>query len=810
MRRALVVVDLRCPRGEAPTIFLASMDRPLIGEAHDVAAVPIAGWVLPKTGDILAMEVLSEPSVIARLLPVPRPDVERAYPRIGAGRQPGFATKLMLTAVHRELELKIRAVFKNQARTDICSIVLQPVPIEADLVSVVIPCYNHAHHLREAIQSVLQQTYANVQLIVVDDGSVDNTREVAHHYPGIEYLVQENRGLGAARNAGLAECEGEFVLFLDADDRLLPDALASGVEALRKSPESALAVGRHARVTSQGDLMWLSSEHGSEEIGFASLLERNVIAMHGSVLYRRSVVQSMGEFSTFRRLSGTEDYDLYLRIARNHRICAHGTVMAEYRQHGSNMSHDARRMLAGSVNALRRQRAAGGLTASERAALSDGLGYWREWYGRRLVQSLAQDARGGHWRQVASSVAHLARFDPSRTGSALRTLFVANRLGSGRPNRPDRSLRSRQRPPSPLEHAPGAGAGRGAQGLVLLYHSLASAAHDPWSLCVSPRHFEEHLQVLQDLAVPRSLRELRQDLVSGEMPQGSVCLTFDDGYADNLFVGVPALERHEIPATVFVASGFVGPAQPFWWDWLAEVLLSEDTPLPEEVLRRLGGEDERVIESAEIGEEPRPTRRWRGWEAPTARRQMHFRRLWDILRAAPIHQRDALLAELRQAFDNNLPEFDRRSLSAAELAQLSSSELIEVGGHTVNHPALALLGSAAQEDEISGCKRMLENLSGGKVEAFAYPYGGAGDLTGETVELVRRCGFQLACRAEPGAVISGSDPLQIPRMVVEDWDGDEFAKHLAGWLTHGESDFRSASSSMRPTSSDQPRKQSCR
>src|SRR5215218_2770225 len=96
---------------------------------------------------------------------------------------------------------------------------------EGGLVSVVIPCYNQAHFLDEAIESVLSQSYTNFEVIVVDDGSEDETARVASGYaledPRVCLIRQQNRGLAGARNRGLAEARGEYVVFLDSDDRLL-------------------------------------------------------------------------------------------------------------------------------------------------------------------------------------------------------------------------------------------------------------------------------------------------------------------------------------------------------------------------------------------------------------------------------------------------------------------------------------------------------------------------------------------------------------------------------------------------------------
>src|SRR5713101_4173715 len=115
------------------------------------------------------------------------------------------------------------------------------------LVSVIIPSYNHAQFLGQAIESVLAQSYSNFELIVVDDGSTDNTTEVARRYSPVRYIYQENAGLSSARNSGLRQSRGEFLVFLDADDRLLPHALETGISCMREHPECAFVSG-HCRV----------------------------------------------------------------------------------------------------------------------------------------------------------------------------------------------------------------------------------------------------------------------------------------------------------------------------------------------------------------------------------------------------------------------------------------------------------------------------------------------------------------------------------------------------------------------------------
>src|SRR5918995_2122102 len=123
---------------------------------------------------------------------------------------------------------------------------------QEDLVTVVIPCYNQAHFLSEAIESVLAQDHPHIEVVVVDDGSTDNTAKVAARCPQVHLIRQHNQGLSAARNAGLESSHRDYIVFLDADDRLLPGAVGAGLEVLRAHPECAFAFGHYRYVTNDG------------------------------------------------------------------------------------------------------------------------------------------------------------------------------------------------------------------------------------------------------------------------------------------------------------------------------------------------------------------------------------------------------------------------------------------------------------------------------------------------------------------------------------------------------------------------------
>jgi glycosyltransferase involved in cell wall biosynthesis len=260
-------------------------------------------------------------------------------------------------------------------------------PIYPDhLVTVIVPCYNGAAFLEEALKSALGQSHSPVEILVIDDGSTDGSRKIAERFP-IRYIRQENRGLSDARNAGVRESKGTYLVFLDADDRLKPHAIARGLRALDMRPDCAMAVGDHVFIAADGSHLANSAKPFDIRHHFETLLKSNFIEMISTVLFRRSVVEEVGGFNTALRVA--EDYDLYLRIARLHPICSHTAVVAEYRKHGANASLNSELMLITTLRVLKSQGRYVKHNLRRLLAYCEGLYTWRRQYGRQLATELA-------------------------------------------------------------------------------------------------------------------------------------------------------------------------------------------------------------------------------------------------------------------------------------------------------------------------------------------------------------------------------------------------------------------------------------
>jgi glycosyltransferase involved in cell wall biosynthesis len=252
------------------------------------------------------------------------------------------------------------------------------------LVSVIIPCYNHADYLSTAVKSVQDQSYSNYEIIIIDDGSTDNTKSVAAGLLGIHYIFQPNSGLSAARNAGIEVSKGKYLVFLDADDWLYKNALLTNFSILETNPNVAFVSGAHRKVTEDNvvidDEIWsVDTDH------YLHLLQGNYIGMHATVMYQRWVFDVFKYDTT---LKACEDYDLYLKISRKYPVLHHQNYMAAYLIHHNNMSGNIPLMLHTVLIVLKRQESML-LTKTDWQCYKTGQTIWKEYYTNKLYYKLS-------------------------------------------------------------------------------------------------------------------------------------------------------------------------------------------------------------------------------------------------------------------------------------------------------------------------------------------------------------------------------------------------------------------------------------
>jgi GT2 family glycosyltransferase len=253
-------------------------------------------------------------------------------------------------------------------------------------VAVVIPTYNHAAFLTPALESTFAQTVRPHEVIVVDDGSMDNPSAVVRDYPEARLIRQANKGLAAARNAGWRACESDRVIFLDADDRLKPQAIARNLELFAAAPECGFVYGAYCKVFVATGAEHICAPKDAGADAFGGFLAGNCVGMHATVMYRRAVLAELDGFDPAFR--ACEDYDLYLRIAQRYPVACQTAVLADYVIHGNNMSRHAGMMLTWALQALEKQRRTADDRPAWRAALQAGEAAWTEYYAEEWCASL--------------------------------------------------------------------------------------------------------------------------------------------------------------------------------------------------------------------------------------------------------------------------------------------------------------------------------------------------------------------------------------------------------------------------------------
>lgn len=236
-------------------------------------------------------------------------------------------------------------------------------------VAVVIPCYRQAHLLGEAVASCLAQEPPPAEIVVVDDGSPDDVAAAVGPFadqPSVRLVHRVNGGLSAARNTGLAQSTSPYLIFLDADDRLCPGAIAAGLACHEQHPGAAFVWGGYRSMDLDGRYQgWPSLPRPTPE-PLLALLAGNVIGMHATVMYRRQPLLAAGGF--LEPLRACEDWDVYLTIAGRHPIACHRHVAADYRRHAGGMSRDFIRLVDAGLMVLERHRPAVGAPAARRRA----------------------------------------------------------------------------------------------------------------------------------------------------------------------------------------------------------------------------------------------------------------------------------------------------------------------------------------------------------------------------------------------------------------------------------------------------------
>jgi len=226
-------------------------------------------------------------------------------------------------------------------------------------VDVIIPAFNAAKYLPAALESVFSQTFDDWQILLVDDGSTDNTAEVVAPFldrfgSRIRFIKQNNRGVSAARNTAIQASTAEFLALLDADDLWLPCRLSESLKALAERPQAGLAYGLITYIDPEGRLGETFEGNRRYVEGHIAphIYMRKVEMPCATVTFRRRCINEVGIFDEAMR--ATEDRDLWLRIALRYEVAFIPEVLAYYRVSPNSASADPQQMLKGQLQFIRK------------------------------------------------------------------------------------------------------------------------------------------------------------------------------------------------------------------------------------------------------------------------------------------------------------------------------------------------------------------------------------------------------------------------------------------------------------------------
>ncbi len=257
-------------------------------------------------------------------------------------------------------------------------------------VSVAIPTYNYARFLGEAIQSVLDQTFEDFELIIVDDGSTDSTREVVMSFKDgrIKYIYQKNRGVSAARNTGITASVGEYVAFLDADDMWLPQKLALQVKAMDSAPRAGVVYTDHYHFDPRTGLVTRTSfQNRKRPPPRGRVLEQFIESFLGTpstLLIRRDVFAQVGMFD--ETLKGCEDDDMLFRMASRFEFEVVPEPLIKKRMHASQITQQPRSYLPYHLAYLYKAIQSPVLNDQMRAKMRNDLAEYHFRYGTVLIR----------------------------------------------------------------------------------------------------------------------------------------------------------------------------------------------------------------------------------------------------------------------------------------------------------------------------------------------------------------------------------------------------------------------------------------
>jgi glycosyltransferase involved in cell wall biosynthesis/peptidoglycan/xylan/chitin deacetylase (PgdA/CDA1 family) len=604
------------------------------------------------------------------------------------------------------------------------------MPTQQPLVSVVIATYNSGIYLQEAIDSILGQSFRDLELLVVDDGSTDDTRALVDAVSDdrLQYVWQPNAGQTAAKNNGVRRARGEFIGFCDGDDYWYPNKLELQLALFAQSAQTGVVYSPADTIDEFGNKRdeILPAEYRGDVT--AELFMRNFVSF-GTALVRRRCIEQLGAFDD--SLAMGIDWDLWLRISARYHFDYVPVSTYAYRIWSGQMSKNWRGRYSSAFRIMRK------FVRDNPHAISWNL------KRRGFANTYSNRARARmheHPLQAVQDGALGLMLDPFERYSWKTLGFVAvNAVGGAREpsafTRTPGRFRLLKKSLAPLVRTKTSDEPR-----VFMYHRFAAT---PTRRALSAAEFRKQMTVLKQRCEIVTLSELVDRKSRGIAERPLAAVTVDDGYADFYRIAFPILRELNIPATVFVTTGFIDRKLFLWPDQIRALL------------DKAGAGSFRI------------TGVWSDTQVvlgTSAQREAAWNQLADQLVFATQEVRMQAVQDLSRSLGVSLSETDMLPYEAMTWTQLKElvEAGIEVGDHTYAHACLTAMSQEEARRELTKSKELLERNLRTVIRSFAFPNGTRRDCNKELIGLLEQLGYESAVLAIP-APVSSEHPFEIGR-----------------------------------------------
>ena len=575
---------------------------------------------------------------------------------------------------------------------------------QESLVSVVIASYNMGHYLPQAVESICGGTYKNIEVIIIDDGSTDDTEQLIQGCLSdsrVKYIRKSNQGQPKAKNSGLKEARGEFIAFCDADDLWEPNKLELQIPQFSDATVGVVysdnshideANNRYSRPSS------LVRHSGNVT---KQLLIKNFVPF-GTAVIRHKCLEKNGLFDEQFKMG--IDWDLWLRYSLDWEFVFVPMPTYVYREWSGQMSSNFRGRYRHAFAILKNFEENFGHRLDRRdvrkAWADNYIGRARTYAEKEglflqpikdAVVGLSLDTTNvAGWKFLIKVLLRWPAVMPKRKSWLMKVMEIMGVFSSVR-----YVLRMQPR--------------------ILMYHRVIEIPHIQG---VTSACFEQQMAYIAKKYRVVPIDQLVKEMAGGQLKPNTLAITFDDGHCDFYSNAWPILKKYKLPATLYVTTDFIDKKQWMWPDLLKYILLRvQHKKFTVDGLGVIDVYGQGVFET--------------------------WNKISNHLLELSASQREKLMHSLVEAGEIQIPKSPEYPFSPVSWEQLQEmkAEGLDIGSHSITHPILATINADQIEKELGSSAQRIKEMTGGLPKGICYPNGRIQDINDQVVSVAKRIGY---------------------------------------------------------------------